>query len=200
MIHKATAWFKDLSKFGKAGLVVASIVGLSVIGGASNDTKKPAAVNLNATTASSSIKAKDTVEQKTVTTTEVVAFSTSNVDNSSLAKGVTQTQVEGVNGVRTHTYNTTLTNGTETARVEVSNEITTEPVNEVIAVGTYVTPPAPSCPNGTYVNTAGNTVCSPYASPSTPAGATARCVDGTYSFSQSRSGTCSHHGGVASWL
>jgi hypothetical protein len=35
---------------------------------------------------------------------------------------------------------------------------------------------------------------------STPAGATARCRDGTYSFSQHRSGTCSDHGGVAVWL
>jgi len=33
-----------------------------------------------------------------------------------------------------------------------------------------------------------------------PPGATARCRDGTYSFSQHRSGTCSHHGGVAVWL
>src|SRR5439155_18767336 len=33
-----------------------------------------------------------------------------------------------------------------------------------------------------------------------PPGATARCVDGTYSFSQHHSGTCSHHGGVAVWL
>jgi hypothetical protein len=33
-----------------------------------------------------------------------------------------------------------------------------------------------------------------------PPGATAQCRDGTYSFSQSRSGTCSHHGGVATWL
>jgi hypothetical protein len=33
-----------------------------------------------------------------------------------------------------------------------------------------------------------------------PAGATARCRDGTYSFSKHRSGTCSHHGGVATWL
>jgi len=32
-----------------------------------------------------------------------------------------------------------------------------------------------------------------------PVGATARCRDGTYSFSQTRSGTCSHHGGVAEW-
>jgi hypothetical protein len=34
----------------------------------------------------------------------------------------------------------------------------------------------------------------------TPPGATARCADGTYSVSQTRSGTCSHHGGVAQWL
>ena len=60
--------------------------------------------------------------------------------------------------------------------------------------------PQPTCTNGTYVNSAGNTVCSPETTPSAPAGATAQCVDGTYSFSQSRSGTCSHHGGVASWL
>jgi len=33
-----------------------------------------------------------------------------------------------------------------------------------------------------------------------PAGASAKCRDGTYSFSQHRSGTCSHHGGVSSWL
>jgi uncharacterized protein DUF3761 len=33
-----------------------------------------------------------------------------------------------------------------------------------------------------------------------PAGATARCRDGTYSFSRHRSGTCSYHGGVATWL
>ena len=33
-----------------------------------------------------------------------------------------------------------------------------------------------------------------------PQGATAICNDGTYSNSQHRSGTCSHHGGVKQWL
>src|SRR6266849_3835881 len=33
-----------------------------------------------------------------------------------------------------------------------------------------------------------------------PAGARARCRDGTYSFSKHHSGTCSHHGGVGAWL
>jgi hypothetical protein len=32
-----------------------------------------------------------------------------------------------------------------------------------------------------------------------PSGATAKCRDGTLSYSQNRRGTCSHHGGVAVW-
>jgi Protein of unknown function (DUF3761) len=35
---------------------------------------------------------------------------------------------------------------------------------------------------------------------SVPAGATAQCRNGSYSFSQSHRGTCSHHGGVARWF
>jgi hypothetical protein len=33
-----------------------------------------------------------------------------------------------------------------------------------------------------------------------PGGPTAICRDGTYSYSQTRQGTCSYHGGVATWL
>jgi hypothetical protein len=33
-----------------------------------------------------------------------------------------------------------------------------------------------------------------------PLGSTAKCKDGTYSFSKTRSGTCSRHGGVLQWL
>jgi len=33
-----------------------------------------------------------------------------------------------------------------------------------------------------------------------PSGATAKCKDGTYSYSKTRSGTCSKHGGVFQWL
>jgi len=36
--------------------------------------------------------------------------------------------------------------------------------------------------------------------PSHPAGASALCRDGTYSYSVNRRGTCSHHGGVSEWL
>lgn len=33
-----------------------------------------------------------------------------------------------------------------------------------------------------------------------PIGASAQCNDGTFSFSQNRRGTCSHHGGVRRWF
>ncbi len=54
-----------------------------------------------------------------------------------------------------------------------------------------------------YTNTNGNMVHSPAyeTQPNVvPSGASAVCGDGTYSFSQSRRGTCSHHEGVAQWL
>lgn len=52
----------------------------------------------------------------------------------------------------------------------------------------------------TYTNTYGEVVPRPRHSDTVPAGASARCRDGTYSFSRNRRGTCSHHGGVAQWL
>lgn len=48
-----------------------------------------------------------------------------------------------------------------------------------------------------YSPTVGN---EPLPPPSYPPGATAICNDGTYSSSQHRSGTCSHHSGVRQWL
>ena len=54
--------------------------------------------------------------------------------------------------------------------------------------------------NGTYVNSKGETVKRPETCSSAPKGATAQCRDKSYSFSHTRQGTCSHHGGVAKWL
>jgi|SRR5882672_3186648 len=51
-----------------------------------------------------------------------------------------------------------------------------------------------------YTNSVGHRVQSPTKSNTVPAGATAQCRDGSYSFSQTRRGTCSHHGGVSKWL
>src|ERR1035438_6923185 len=54
--------------------------------------------------------------------------------------------------------------------------------------------------NGTYVNSKGETVQRPETCSNAPKGAAAQCRDGSYSFSHTRQGTCSHHGGVAKWL
>lgn len=53
-----------------------------------------------------------------------------------------------------------------------------------------------------YVNSKGIWVPSPSRTSDgrAPSGATAQCRDGTFSFSLSRRGTCSHHGGVQRWL
>ena len=64
-----------------------------------------------------------------------------------------------------------------------------------------VTPRAPSTSSDDYyTNSRGERVRRPVKSNTAPAGATARCRDGSYSFSRSRRGTCSYHGGVAVWL
>lgn len=54
----------------------------------------------------------------------------------------------------------------------------------------------------TYKNKDGETVHSPAHTRDgkAPSGATAQCRDGSYSFSQHHSGTCSRHGGVGAWL
>lgn len=69
--------------------------------------------------------------------------------------------------------------------------------------GTYATPDENDLDNHNgYVNRDGQAVHSPAHSRSghVPEGASARCRDGTYSFSRHHSGTCSRHGGVAQWL
>jgi hypothetical protein len=56
--------------------------------------------------------------------------------------------------------------------------------------------------HGHYVNRSGQNVHAPAHTRNgqPPSGATARCRDGSYSFSKHRSGTCSGHHGVADWL
>lgn len=146
------------------------------------------------------------VTTKAVTETSRIPFGSTTVQSSTLARGTTTVTTPGVRGVTTRTYTVTYTDGVESGRVLMSERVTTPPVTQVTTVGTYVAPAAPAapaaptCSNGTYVNSAGATVCRPEAASSAPAGATAQCVDGAYSYSQSRRGTCSGHGGVATWL
>ena len=97
------------------------------------------------------------------------------------------------------------------AGLTVSYPVPTEPVaTQPAPVYAQPTPaysePAPAYvpPAGTtdqtYTNVDGNQIPVPQYAPAAPPGATAQCGDGTYSFSQHHSGTCSHHGGVSQWL
>jgi len=54
-----------------------------------------------------------------------------------------------------------------------------------------------TCSRGYYLNVSRHCVHRPGSS---SAGATARCRDGTYSYSEHASGTCSGHGGVGIWI
>lgn len=208
-MKKSLQWLKGLSVTKKVFLAFGAlaIIGIATSGNqpaanlqttnSANQTGQTQQLNVKPKAA---VKA-DTITKQTVTETQSVPFTTTTVNDSMLAKGTTKVTTSGVDGVKTLTYEITYTNGVQTDKQLTSEEVTTQPVTQVTAVGTYVAPAAAtSCPNGTYVNSSGDTVCSPYASSSAPAGATAQCVDGTYSFSESHSGTCSHHGGVAQWF
>lgn len=137
------------------------------------------------------------IEIKYETKTEPISYEVEIRDDPTLAKGQTKILNEGRDGEREIVYRVEYEDGKEVHREAQSSTIVRSPVNEVILNGTYVAPSV-SCPNGTYVNSADNTVCRPSAT--NTGGATAICKDGTYSYSQSRSGTCSHHGGVSRWL
>jgi hypothetical protein len=49
-------------------------------------------------------------------------------------------------------------------------------------------------------NTSAPAITTPPAAGNVPGGATAHCQDGTFSFSQTRAGTCAQHSRVAQWL
>jgi hypothetical protein len=89
--------------------------------------------------------------------------------------------------------------------VQEVSDTNSQPVQTSTAMPLVVLTPSPTKQSNLsndnyYTNVDGNTVHSPAYSNTVPAGATAKCGDGTYSFSQHRSGTCSHHNGVAQWL
>jgi hypothetical protein len=72
---------------------------------------------------------------------------------------------------------------------------------DVAMVAAMADTSVPSCNEATsYINSSGNCVHRPETAGTAPAGATAQCTDGEYSFSQHHAGTCSGHGGVAKWL
>jgi hypothetical protein len=197
MLKRFFKQVSDLSVGKKAVIGVATFLAVSVMGAAAQPGPRQ---NLTPPTPSPTPVLADKIEKKVITDTQTIPYKQTSVQDNSLDQGKTSVKTNGVNGTKSFTYEITLTNGVETAKKLIKEEVTTSPVDEVDLIGTKAPQPVVNCPNGSYTNTSGNKVCSPYQNPSAPNGASARCRDGTYSFSQSRSGTCSHHGGVAEWL
>ncbi|HSX08205.1 MAG TPA: DUF3761 domain-containing protein [Candidatus Saccharimonadales bacterium] len=203
MLHRLKSWFTALSTAGKIGVIAAAgFIGVAAAAPSSSSphtTPTPTPKTANTTNACTSSVTYSTE-------TQTIPYTSTTVEDNSLAKGQTKVTVAGANGEKQLKHQLTKyspANCKADTNNVTSETVTVQPIAQVTAIGTYVAPtPSPSldCPNGTYVNSAGNTVCSPYNSETAPSGATAKCRDGTYSFSQSRSGTCSHHGGVAEWL
>lgn len=139
----------------------------------------------------------DIVTTSDVTSNEDIPFSSQTQDDSSLPVGQSQISQVGVNGTKEVVYEVTAKNGKEISRSKKSEKIIKQSIDQITKNGTYVQPVQNSTSAGSYVNSKGNQVESPS---SDTDGATALCRDGARSHSQSRRGTCSHHGGVASWL
>jgi Protein of unknown function (DUF3761) len=73
-------------------------------------------------------------------------------------------------------------------------------VGVAVIGGALPSAPASASPYGCYDNVDGQCIQDPTQAPTAPPGASAQCRDGSYSFSTHHSGTCSSHGGVATWL
>jgi hypothetical protein len=116
----------------------------------------PVSKTIQLTTAKSTTPAPQ-ITYKTVTQTKPVPFTSTTVQDSSLAQGTNQVTTQGVNGVETLTYQDTYTNGKQTAQKLISDNITTKPVAQVTSDGTYVAPAQPS-------STSSSSSCYPTAS------------------------------------
>jgi len=89
-------------------------------------------------------------------------------------------------------FSTAINDGTQAPTSTIST-MTSRPTYTLTARVTFTDPP----PKNT--NVPKNTPVIMPTRRSDPPGATALCKDGTYSFSQSHSGTCLGHGGVLRW-
>jgi hypothetical protein len=174
-------WFNRLSKRGKTiAIVSASLLSIGVVNAATNPTPDTSSPQNAIQSQSVQAETKPEVKKPVVTTkqemqTAPLAFTESTASDASLEVGQTRV-TEGQNGEKQTTFEVNYEDDKEVSRKETGSVITKEPVARI----TYSGSKAPA--------------------PITPAGATAQCSDGSYSFSQSRRGTCSHHGGVGTWL
>jgi len=180
----AKKWIEYTKREKVIGVLAAGFA-VFAIGGIGNAMSTPQSATSSPTDASTTQVATPVTTYKDVVETEAIPYAKESINDSSRASGTSAVTTAGADGVKTKTFKVTYVDGVETARELASEVVTTPAVNEVTSVGTYVAPaPAPA----------------PAASTSdSNSGATAKCRDGSLSYSAHRSGTCSHHGGVSIW-
>lgn len=137
-MKQRNGWFKNLSGFGKAGVITLAVIGgLTALGAMLPD---PETAELkNGTAVEQPEVVKPVVTTKIETETKSIPFKKQTVKDGSLAKGSSRIKVAGVEGVKTITHTVTLTDGVETDRLSAES-VTLEPVTEVTLVGTYEAP------------------------------------------------------------
>lgn len=149
-MNKLKAWISGLTAVGRISVLAVIVLGgMFTVSAVSPPTPAITSSVVTETTKIEPIvtkKVDPVVTTKTETKTEIIPFTEQTVESNDLAKGQTQIQTEGVNGVKTITYTITLTGGVETNRTPVE-AITAEPVSQVTVIGTYVKPVSNCDPN-----------------------------------------------------
>ena len=109
----------------------------------------------------------------------------------------------------TYSVGATVIYVTDTTMVTATRSYTDTPISVISTSESVTSSPvltstlSTASPSPTVAVLPTNTLVIVLPAPTTktyPAGASAICNDGTYSFSAHRRGTCSHHGGVKVWL
>ncbi len=90
----------------------------------------------------------ETIETKTETVTEQIAYQSLTQNDASLAAGRSVVATQGAIGERTITYEISYANGLEVGRKQISSAVTKEPVNQITKIGTKQAPaPGPTQSN-----------------------------------------------------
>lgn len=134
-MNKVFTWLKNLSK---AEQVVLGVVVLALVGTASASTNQNPSGNPAPGTSQTQHTPK--VEVKTETETQSTPFTSSTIENGTMAKGTTKITTTGANGSNTLIYQVTYKDGKQTDKKLVKTDVTLAPVTQVTSIGTYVAP------------------------------------------------------------
>lgn len=135
-MKRFTSWLKQLGPGKKVSLGIAT---LFVVGAASAQSSPPPAPTTPAPTKPASQQA-PVITTKTEIETQPIPYTSTTVNDSTLASGTKKVTTTGVDGVKTLTYKVTYTDGKQTKKDLASSVDTTQPVTQVTTLGTYVAP------------------------------------------------------------